>query len=215
MSKPQRSDDQQDSVAKMLASIRDMASALFFPPKNTVRCVCLPMFRIQVARDVGCLLEIDPSVISGTCLPMVLSRRDRHHFPDFAVNRAIGTRLVDAVPVLGKRTPPEWVREAAQVLGYHYETYQEADLRGDIRLDHARDLLQYAAYRISLGGRVRIIITLLEESGSSPLSSCLQTISSGHDAIAITAALALQRFIEIELDDAGIEPDTAIFRFRG
>lgn len=212
MSKPQRSNDQQDFVAKMLASIRDLAFALFFPPKNTVRCVGLPMFRTQMARDVGRLLDIGPSVISWTCLPMVLSRRNRHHIPDFAVTRAIGTNLVDAVPVLGKRTPPELVREAAQVPSHHYETYQEANLRGDIRLDHARDLLQYAAYRVSLGDRVH---PHPARGGSLPPSSCLQAVRRGQDAIAVIASLALQRSIEIELDEARIGPDTIISRFRG
>ncbi|TAH66378.1 MAG: hypothetical protein EWM45_11535 [Rhodopseudomonas palustris] len=187
---------------------------MFFPPKASVRCIGRPMFRTQLARDVGCLLDLDPTVISWTCLPLVLSRRNRHHVPDFSVTRPEGASLVDAKPTFGKRTALEWVGEAAQSLGYQYETRQEAELRGSVRLENARDLLQYAAYRPSLGDRVRIL-TVLEECGSLPLSSCLQAVRSGHDAIAVIASLALQRFIEIELDEARIGPDTIVSRFRG
>ncbi len=214
MSRPQRSDDQPDSVSKLLATIRDEAAALSFPPKNTVRCIGIPMFRTQTARDVGCLLDIDPSVISWTCLPMVLSRRNRHHVPDFAVSRATSASLVDAIPCLVKRSPPEWVSGATETIGYRHETYHGADLRGDVRLENARDLLQYASYRASLGDRIRIL-TLLDENGSMPLSACLQAVRNGHDAIAVVAALALQRFIEMDLDDARIGPDTRVSRFRG
>ncbi|MGP9811378.1 hypothetical protein ACTZWT_07690 [Rhodopseudomonas sp. NSM] len=214
MSRPQRSDRQPHLISKFLQSAQDEAVGLFFPPKCTVRCVGRPMFRTQAARDVGCLLDVDPTVISWTCLPLVLSRRNRHHVPDFSITRPEGVSLVDAQPMLGKRPVPEWVVEAAQAMGYQHETHQEAELRGSIRLENARDLLQYAAYRPSLGDRVRIL-ALLEESGSMPLSSCLEAIQSGRDAIAVIASLALQRFIEIELDDARIGPGTIVSRFRG
>ena len=214
MSRPQRSVDQADHNSKLLQSVQDEAAALFFSPKNTVRCVGRPMFRTHVARDLGCLLDLDPTVISWTCLPLVLSRRNRHHVPDFSVTRPAGVSLVDALPMLGTRPVPEWVVEAAQSMGYHHETHQEAELRGSVRLENARDLLQYGAYRPSLGDRVRIL-ALLEENGSLPLSSCLQAVRSGHDAIAVIASMALQRFIEIELDDARIGPSTIVSRFRG
>ncbi len=214
MSRPQRSDHQPHHISKLLQSAQDEAGALFFPPKNTVRCVGRPMFRTQVARDVGCLLDVDPTVISWTCLPLVLSRRNRHHVPDFSVTRLEGANLVDVQPMFGKRPALDWVGEAALAQGYQYETRNEAELRGSIRLENARDLLQYAAYRPSLGDRVRIL-TILEECGSLPLSSCLQAVRTGHDAIAVIASLALQRFIEIELDEARIGPGTIISRFRG
>lgn len=213
MSKPQRSDHRPDQISKVLQGAQDEAVALFFPPKNTVRCVGRPMFRTHVARDVGCLLDLDPTVVSWTCLPLVLSCRNRHHIPDFSVTRPEGVSLVDALPRLGTRPVPEWVVEATQAMGYQHETHQEAELRGSVRLENARDLLQYAAYRPSLGDRVRIL-AILEESGSMPLSSCLQAVRSGHDAIAVIASMALQRFIEIELDDARIGPSTIVSRFR-
>lgn len=213
MSRLLRSVHQADHTSKLLQSAQEEAGALFFPPKSTVRCVGRPMFRTQAARDVGCLLDLDPTVISWTCLPLVLSRRNRHHVPDFSVTRPEGASLVDAQPMFAKRPALEWIGEAAQALGYQHEIHQEAELRGSVRLENARDLLQYGAYRPSLGDRVRIL-ALLEECGSLPLSSCLQAARSGHDAIAVIASLALQRFIEIELDEARIGPDTIVSRFR-
>jgi hypothetical protein len=171
------------------------------------------MFRTSVARDVGCLLDLDPFVISWTCLPLVLSRRNRRHVPDFAVTRATGTLVVDAIPASGQAVPPQWASDAAERLGYGYEVHHESNLRGDVRLENARDLLQYASYRVSLGDRLRVL-TLLEEHGSMPLSACLQVVRNS-DAIGVIAALALRRFIEIELDEARIGPETRVSPFRG
>jgi hypothetical protein len=172
------------------------------------------MFRTSVARDVGCLLDLDPSVISWTCLPLVLSRRNRRHVPDFAVTRATRTLVVDTIPASGQAVPPQWASDAAERLRYGYEVHHEANLRGDVRLENARDLLQYASYRVSLGDRLRVL-TLLEDHGPMPLSACLQAIRHGHDAIGVIAALVLRRFIEIELDEARIGPDTRVSRIRG
>ena len=92
----QRSLDHPDSVATgLLARVRNEAAALSFAPRGAVRCVGLPMFRTPMARDVGCLLDLDPSVISWICLPMVLGRRNRRHVPAF-------TSLANAPP----RAPP-------------------------------------------------------------------------------------------------------------
>jgi hypothetical protein len=130
------------------------------------------------------------------------------------VTRATGQGLIDVIPTLRSHIPPEWASSAAQALGYGYETRREADLRGDVRLENARDLVQYAAYRASLGDRVRVL-GLLEEYGSVPLSTCLQVVRNGHDAIGVVAALVLRRFIEMDLDEARIGPDTRVSAFRG
>lgn len=204
-----------DSIdTRLLTRVRSEASALSFTPRGAVRCVGLPMFRTPAARDVGCLLDLDTSVVSWTCLPLVLSRRNRRYVPDFAVTRATGVALEDAVSISGKGTLPRWASDAAQRLGYDYTVYQEADLRDDVRLENARDLLQYAAYRVSLDNRLRVL-TLLEENGSMPLSACLQVMRNGRDAIGVIAAMALRRFVEIELDEARIGPDTRVSLFRG
>lgn len=213
MSKIQPSHSRQDATSDLLINVREEASDLSFPPKNVVRCTGAPIFRTQAARDVGCLLDVDPSVISWGCLPTVLTHRNRHHIPDFVVQRASDNTLIDVVTPL-RRPPPAWAQMAAEKLGFAYELRREVDLRGDTRLDNARDLLQYTHYRATLGDRVRII-GLLEEHGSQPLSACLQMVRNSHDAIGVVAALTLRRFIEMDLDEARIGPDTRVSAFRG
>ncbi|ANY81179.1 hypothetical protein BB934_25605 [Microvirga ossetica] len=101
--------------------------------------------------------------------------------------------------------------EAARDAGLRYEAVPEADLHDGFRLDNARDLLRYAAYRITLGDRVRLL-SLLEEQGPMPLAVCMQAIRNGRDAIGVIAAMALRRFVEIDLDEARIGPETRVSR---
>jgi hypothetical protein len=171
----------------------------------------MPLFRSQAARDLACLLDVDPAVESWTCLPMVLRHPEGMHVPDFAVVRFSGAALVDAVPI-DAAAPPPWVPEAARAVGCGYGCHAEGDLHDGFRLDNARDLLRYASYRISLGDRVRLL-TLLDEQGPMPLAACMQVIRDGRDAIGTIAAMALRRFVGIDLDEARIGPETRVSRF--
>jgi hypothetical protein len=200
-----------DDETDLLARIREGTSALSFGPRGTVRCRGEPLFRNQAARDLGCLLDVDPGVASWTCLPTVLAYGTGMHVPDFAVERSDGTVLVDAVPRDAK-SPPDWVPDVARDLGYRYETFRECDLHEGFRLGNARDLLRYANHRISLGDRVRLL-TLLDEHGPMPLSVCMQVIRDGRDPIGTIAAMALRRFVEMDLDDGRIGPETRVSRF--
>ena len=200
-----------DDETDLLARIREGASALAFHPRGTVRCRGVPLFRNQAARDLGCLLDVDLSVMSWTCLPTVLAYGTGMHVPDFAVERSTETALVDAIPLDAKSPPPDWVSDVARDLGYRYEAFTACDLRAGFRLDNARDLLRYANYRISLGDRVRLL-TLLEEQGPMPLSVCMQVIRDGRDPIGVIAAMALRRFVEMDLDDGRIGPETRVSR---
>lgn len=201
-----------DDESDLLANIRESASALLFHPRGTVRCRGVPLFRSQSARDLGCLLDIDPDVTSWTCLPTVLAYGSGMHVPDFAVERSGGTVLADAIPPDAKSPPPDCVPDVARDLGYRYEAFHACHLHEGFRLGNARDLLRYANYRISLGDRVRLL-TLLEEQGPMPLSVCMQVIRDGRDPIGVIAAMALHRFVEMDLDDHRIGPDTRVSRF--
>ena len=198
-----------DDDPGLLTRIRGEASCLSFPPRNTVRCDGAPLFRSPAARDVGCLLDVDPTVISWTCLPTVIEERGTH-VPDFMVHRAAGTTLVDVVPAQG--TLSEWIRTAVVALGYRHEIACPAD-HGDVRLANARALLRYANWQVSLGDRVRLL-AILAEDGPLPIGACMHVIRD-RDAMGTIANLALHRFIEIELDDVHIGPDTRVNRFRG
>lgn len=82
---------------RQLVSVRAAAASLNFHPRGTIRCNGVPLFRNQLARDLGCLLDVDRDVLSWSCLPMALSVRHAVHTPDFLVCRADGQVMVDAV----------------------------------------------------------------------------------------------------------------------
>lgn len=170
------------------------------------------MFRHRAARDFGCLLDVDPSVISWACLPMVLHHAQGVHVPDFAVTRPSGTTLIDVLPPNRETSQPPLLAEAALAMGHRYETITEADIPESFRLDNARDLLRYANFHASLGDRVRLL-TLLDEQGPMPLAACMQVIRDGRDPIGTIAAMALRRFVEMDLDDGRIGPETRVSRF--
>jgi hypothetical protein len=201
-----------DDESDLLTHIRESASCLSFHPRGTVRCRGVPLFRNQAARDLGCLLDVDPGVESWACLPLVLAYGTGMHVPDFSVERSTGTVLLDAVSPDAKSPPPDWVADVARDLGHRYEALSEGDLHEGFRLDNARDLLRYANCRISLGDRVRLL-TLLEEQGPMPLAVCMQVIRDGRDPIGTIAAMALRRFVGIDLDEARIGPETRVSRF--
>jgi len=196
----------------LLARAREGASAFLFTPRGTVRCDGPALFRSQAARDLACLLDIDPDVETWACLPLVLDHPDGMHVPDFIVTRSSGTVLMDAVPIGTEAHPPWWAPAAAEDAGYGYERHAEADFRKGFRLENARDLLRYANYRISLGDRVRLL-TLLEEQGPMPLAVCMQVVRDSRDAIGVIAAMTLHRFVELGLDGARIGPEARVSRF--
>ncbi|GEO18840.1 hypothetical protein [Microvirga aerophila] len=136
------------------------------------------MFRHRAARDFGYLLDVDPSVISWTCLPMVLDHAQGPHVPDFAITRTSGTALIDVLPPNREASLPPVLAEAAPAAGHRYETITEADFPEGLRLDNARDLLRYANYHASLGDRVRLL-TLLEEQGPEAILSGAWTPPEG------------------------------------
>lgn len=196
-----------------LTSARAAASSTPFYPRGTVRCEGLPLFRQVLARDLGCLLDLDPNVVSWSCLPLVLSNGDAQHIPDFIVERQDSTVLMDAARETHPTGHPDWIKPTAEQAGYRHETLTASQIHSGFRLVNARDLLRYARWRTPLGDRVRLLAAL-EEHGSMTLAECLPAFRET-TPIAGLASLILQRFVEIELDDARIGPETAVRRHRG
>jgi len=74
------------------------ASAQLYYPRGTVRCSGDPMFRTRAARDLGCILDVDPRVINWLCLPVEFETELGLHVPDFLVDYEGGLRIfLDAV----------------------------------------------------------------------------------------------------------------------
>jgi hypothetical protein len=199
-------DIQDDPVAAARA-----AASSAFAPRGTVRCFGTPLFRTQIARDLGCLLDLDNDVIFWTCLPMALGEGRAAHVPDFLVERGTGTTIEDAIDgqVGG---PASWVVEAAHRAGHRYSAARSIQMNAGYRLQNARDLLRYARWHCPLGDRVRLLAAL-DEVGSMTVAECLPAFKET-PPIAGFASLVLHRFIEVELDEARIGPETTVRRRR-
>lgn len=198
--------------SKLLTHTREAASKNIFWPRGTVRCRGVTAFRTPAARDAACLLDTDNTVSRWTCLPTTISRKGRHHIPDFAIERSSGVTIIDVVPVSGGKLPL-WVAAAANSAGHRYETITEASFADSHRLQNAREMLRYANYSVSLGDRVRFL-SFLDEYGPAPLATCMSVFQNARDPAGVIASLALQRFVEIEIDEALLGPDTMVSRFR-
>lgn len=190
-------------------SPRQPAQPLNFYPLATIKCTGQPVFRSQAARDFACLLDVDPDVVRWVPFPDDLTDGRQIHAVDFLVTTDSATFIAE----VGEDEPrPEgWVTTAASALGHRYRSVSMIELQG-FRLSNAKDLLRYGFYRPTLGDRVRLLAGL-DEMGTLTVAECLSAISEGRP-MASLAAMMLQGFIEIEIDEAAIGPETTVRRIR-
>ena len=184
---------------RILSRVRKAALVNTFAPRGTVRCLGDAVFRTKAARDAACLWDLDGSVIGRRCLPEVTVRNKQHHVPDFTIERVSGITFVDVVPIDGP-SPPKWAADAS-----------EASFNEDRRLENARELLRYAAYPVPLRDRARFL-AFLDEHGSASLATCISIFRNARDPVGAVASLALQRFVEMDIDEACLGPDTIVCR---
>ncbi len=178
-----------------------------FYPLATIKCEGATDFRSQVARDVACLLDVDASVSFWRCRPVLPDAKSAVRAPDFLVTYQDGTqRLVDAPDREGgeggpgRRSPIRYVKLTRE------------DVYGGFRLENARDLLRYGNWRTSLGDRVRLLAAL-DEHGSLTFAECLGAMQETRP-VAGLASLILSGFVEVDLDEAPLGPETAVRRIR-
>lgn len=188
--------------------VRVAPSLPTFAPRETVRCTGMPRFRSQTARDVGCLLDVDPDVVSWSTGDGTSTLGADLIAYDLKV---IYPERVELVIVTDATALPDGT--TAALAGHSLKLLGPDDIAGD-RLENARELLRYATWSVSLSDRIRLL-TALEQEGSLPLSDCLPTIRAGRDPIAAIAALCLHRFVELDLDSGRIGPQTRVAPFRG
>ena len=131
------------------------------------------------------------------------------HVPDFMVERKHDVLLLD---VVAQRHPPSWTAEAAAREGFSYLTMARGDI-DPVRLKNCKDLLQTAGGEVSLGDRVRMLAALDEHSSLTVAESL--TVFRDSTPIRALANMAVERFIEIDLDQALIGPETLVRRYRG
>ncbi|WFU49156.1 hypothetical protein [Sinorhizobium terangae] len=188
---------------------------LKFRPHGTVRCSDdLPAFRNQLARDLGCLLDVDEAVAAWCCRPsgmdrVLLDTGWKGSRPDFLVTYADGQQFyLHATEGPGD---PE-VTEAAACRGMRHRFVEAADIRAGPRLQNAQDLLRYAHVRAPLGDRMRILAAL-EQEGFASVADCMGLFREANPMAGL-ASLILNRFVAIDLDVELIAPHTEVRLFR-
>lgn len=192
----------QDTAAKNSGSVRS------FYPSSTLRCDGNSVFRSQAARDVACLLDLDSSVILWRCAPIAIVELD--HSPDFEVLYDDGaTVLVDAHD---RELPTDLgsIEEAARRRDLSYRQMSCEEVHDGFRLKNAKDLLRYGNYVVPLGDRLRLL-GALDANGSMSIFECLNAFQEVKP-VAGLASLILNRFLEVDLDDAPLGPETTVRR---
>jgi hypothetical protein len=191
-----------------LASVEVALFTSNLPLKGTVAA----KFRSKVAADLACILDLDVLIVSWS-YPAGPSGEQGQYTPDFLVEHIDGQRwLVDAPDRNGARAVFD--PAVAQTLGCAgYRMASRAEIYDGFRLRNARDLLRYARHIVPLGDRMRLLAAL-DEHGSLSFAECLQTIRESR-AVPTVAAMILQGFLEVELDEALLGPETMVRRIRG
>jgi hypothetical protein len=177
----------------------------------TIKCDGRAQFRSQQARDFACLLDLDPDVARWSTAPPLLRNGDDEYQLDFVVLTENGSFLID----VGQEepSPPIWLSAAVESMGHRYRPVAMIDFADSFRLRNAKDLLRYGFYRPPLGDRIRLLAGI-EEMGSLTIAECLSAIREGRPMPTL-ASLILQRFLEVDLDDELLNPETQVRRIRG
>ena len=187
------------------------SSSRFFYPLATIKCEGSPVFRTQDARDFACLLDLDPEVGRWTCDAVSLQMGSVSYQTDFLVTSTEGRSFLADVG-REKPTPPDWVEVAADRAGHGYRPVAMSDFADSKRLRNAKDLLRYGFYRCPLGDRIRILAAL-DEMGSLTVAEAMSAFREGRP-MGCLASLIFQGFLEVDLDDTLIGPETVVRRIR-
>ena len=180
------------------------AATRSFHPFATVKSIGETRFRSQAMRDAACLFDVDPAVASWQCMPDLAGIE-----ADFLVEFVDGRRCLVNVD---DRPAPSPLAPATQA-GFELDMMRQADMVEGHRLRNARDLLRYANYRVSLDDRVNLL-RALDEHGSLSIAECLGAFRETRPMPGL-ASLILHGFIEVNLDEAPIGPETLVRRIRG
>jgi hypothetical protein len=186
------------------------ASSQKFYPLGTVRCSGDVMFRTQLARELGCLLDVDETVVAWLCLPVEVPTSDGVHVPDVMVDYDDGRRVfLDACEEEGPDLAV--ISEGAACSRIHHHFVSRAEIEIGCRLANAKDLLRYARYRTPLNDRIRLLAAL-EEAGSLSIGECMQLFREVQPMTGISWML-LNRMISADLDERMLGPETMLRRF--
>ncbi|MDX0847215.1 hypothetical protein GOD74_02250 [Sinorhizobium medicae] len=200
------SDDRRDDAVPHKVTLSPI-----YTPMATIKCDGRAQFRSQQARDFACLLDLDPDVARWSTAPPMLRNGDDEYKVDFIVLTEGGSFLID----VGQEEPmpPIWLSAEIESMGHRYRSVAMIDFADSVRLRNAKDLLRYGFYRPPLGDRIRLLAGI-EEMGSLTIAECLSAIQEGRPMPTL-ASLILQGFLEVDLDDDLLSPESQVRRIRG
>ena len=170
-------------------------------------------FRSSSVRDMVYLLELNHGVRTWSGGTAILKVGRSKHVPDIQMEDTDGR--IWLLDVFDRRNLPDTadLAAAASVLSCLYRVVGSAEIYDGYRLRNATDLLRYAGHTVPLGDRVRLL-SILGEHGPLSLSDCLRTVRETQPVAAV-ASLILQGYLEVELDDELIGPETMVRRISG
>ncbi|CAN7298223.1 hypothetical protein [Neorhizobium sp. LjRoot104] len=187
---------------------KTVSQGQIFYPSATIRCDGPVIFRSQFARDVACLLDVDDVVTEWRCQSLAFVNGCDTYRPDLVARVDDHLVVIDAIT----DDTPSWIAEAVYQSGHKYEAVRRPDLPA-IRLKNAKDLLRYGKFQAGLEDRVRLLAAL-EEHGTLTLAECLSVFRETRP-IAGLASMVLNRFIDLDMDEALIGPESTVRRRRG
>ncbi|MFC5757961.1 hypothetical protein [Rhizobium sp. GCM10022189] len=132
------------------------------------------------------------------------------HVADFGILDSDGVSWLLDAPDRRAELHLDLFGDAAARANWRYRLVSRNEVYEGFRLRNARDLLRYGRHEVALGDRVRLL-SVLDENGSLPLSDCL-TVIRETQPVAAVAAMILHGFVEVDLDEAILGPETMVRR---
>ncbi|MDR9759427.1 hypothetical protein RJJ37_07240 [Rhizobium redzepovicii] len=181
-------------------------------PLPTLKCGSKPIFRSKAARDLACILDTNTDVATWFAPGPALTIGALAHVPDFRiVDRDETVRFVDA-PGRVVELPSEKIEAVAREQGASYRLVSAGELYDGFRVRNARDLLRYAHVHVTLADRLRLL-AVLDQEGSLSMADCFGIVRHG-EPVATVASLILHGFLEVDLDEALLSPESFVRRIR-
>jgi hypothetical protein len=198
--------------SRIVAAARSRGAIQVFPPIPTIKCDGPKLFRSQIARDLACLLDVNPAVVSWICLPRALDVADTQHVPDFEASNVGGGRWYLDAPDRTAEVDANALASAATRDGFRYRLVESEELYTGPRLRNAKDLLRYADHNTPLGDRIRLL-AVLDEEGALTMAEALQVFQETK-GVAGLASMILRQMVEVDLDEELLGPRTVVRRIR-
>lgn len=153
---------------------RDVGRAeQFSSSRPSVKGPAYAKHRSKAARDLACVLDLNPDVIAWSCTPSPLMTRRGEHIPDFRMQDTEGVWWLLDASDRRLSCAPEELADVAEAQCHRYRQVSNSEIYDGFRLRNAKDLLRYAGHNVPLGDRVRLL-SALDEQGPLSFADCLR-----------------------------------------